>query len=257
MYSFTRYLQEEAKTLEGLDLEFIKRAEHVTSFNISTKDLQTTKYKDEIQHLFNKHFFPSFDISETLDTVSKDGLNALISKLKAINMKGFKSLHNYNLKGVGPGEVTLYFLLNNAQLGGGSSAGLDLIVGSEEYEVKAVSISRENEAYDFKVGGTIALGSIITRLTELRDKMGIEGNRTEISPNNIKLMRSKNPLQFGLIEKEYQNLTYNEYFSKHDIIFINNKTAKIGNIESIKRIKASDISIYHVTSGTIKPKVKL
>jgi hypothetical protein len=37
-----------------------------------------------------------------------------------------------NLPGVGPGEATLYLLTQEGVLGGGSSAGVDLIVGNKK-----------------------------------------------------------------------------------------------------------------------------
>ena len=48
---------------------------------------------------------------------------------------GFSSIYKYNIKGVGPGEVMLYFLLNNGHLGGGSSAGVDIVDAAGSFEV--------------------------------------------------------------------------------------------------------------------------
>jgi hypothetical protein len=261
MKTFKRFiLEQEEKEAMALDLEFIRRAEQVTSFNLSPKDFSSVKHKNEIQHLFNKHFFPGFDLKNTIKgtSITVNSLNNVITKLKSEDSKAFSSLHNYNLKGIGPAEVMMYFIIDKAYLGGGSSAGLDLIIeGGAEYEIKAISLGRDGYAYDFKVGGTIPLSGVISKLVKLRNSLSLPGSATEISQNVLKDMKLKAPKEYKEIEKEYQSLTYNGYFKNHDIIFVNNKTSRIGYVESIKRVKPEDIVIYHVTSGTIKPKVKI
>lgn len=245
-----------------MDLEFLKRAERVTSFNITTRDFESLQYKKEIQHLINKHFFPRFDLSKTLDSVDKNDLNRLISQLKAEDARMFASLHSYNLKGVGPGEATLFFLINNARLGGGASAGVDLVVGSEKFEVKAVQVTRSNDgpiAYDFKLGGTVRLDDIINRLVKLLNYYNISGSRTEIKKSDIQKLKNHDVgrIEFDAIEDSYKKRAY-EYFRGHKVIFINNsKTQKMGTIEAIKDVKLNDIMIERVTSGTIKPMVFL
>jgi len=47
-------------------------------------------------------------------------------------------------------------------------------------------------------------------------------------------------------------------FKNHKIIFINNRSEpKLGLIESIKQVGIDDIMIERITSGTVKPKVRL
>ena len=66
MLDFKHYQQlSEEFDLNTMDLEFLKRAEKVTAFNITAKDFETLRYKAEIQHLFNKHFFPKFKLENT------------------------------------------------------------------------------------------------------------------------------------------------------------------------------------------------
>ena len=51
MKRFRSFIREMAAvSINDLDMTFIKRAERVTSFNISSTDFQTTKNKAEIQH---------------------------------------------------------------------------------------------------------------------------------------------------------------------------------------------------------------
>lgn len=243
-----------------MDLEFISRAEKVTSFNLSASDFTTTKYKEEIQHLFNKHFFPDFDVKSTINgsNVSAEQINRVILKLKTLSSGHFNALYNYNIKGVGPGEVMLYFILNDARLGGGSSAGADIIIGNTSYEVKAAKISTDNHAYGFMLGGTLPIPEYITQLDALRQALKLPGSKTEISTTILKSMKDKAPERFKMIEDSFAQMAYDGYFKPHKTIFINNnKSSKMGNIESIKQVRASDITLNEVTAGTIKPRVKL
>ena len=67
MQRFRTFLKEMAAVnVADLDTEFLKRAQKVTSFNLQTKDFESLKYKSEIQHLFHMHFFPKFDLDNTL-----------------------------------------------------------------------------------------------------------------------------------------------------------------------------------------------
>lgn len=241
-----------------MDSKFIQRATQITSFNFMTSDFTSLTYKKEIQSLFTTHFFPSFNLNSTLSSVDKAKLNTLISNLKEISSKKFESMHFYNLKGVGPGEVTMYYLLDNAKLGGGTSAGVDLIVGSSGYEIKAVKVSRDGHATDFKLGGTVPLADIVTDLYSLSSKLGTGGSKTEISGSIIDRIKTARPKEYELIEDKFRDVAYNNYFKNHEIIFINNaKGSSLGKIEAIKKVTKSEITIERVTSGTVKPKVKL
>ena len=102
-----------------LNRKYIRNASKITSLNIATSDFTDSqlKYKNEIQHLFGTYFFPNFDLDKTIDTADQAKLNSAIDTLKR-DPAMFQKLHYYPLKGVGPGEVTLYFLLNKAYLKG-------------------------------------------------------------------------------------------------------------------------------------------
>lgn len=240
-----------------MDKKFIRRATQITSFNFTTSDFQSLKYKQEIQHLFNFHFFPNFDLKKTLSSVNKDKFNSLVSELKQESPELFGKLHAYNLKGVGPGEATLFFLVDNVYLGGGSSAGVDIFSGTKKYEVKAVKVSSDKVASDFKLGGTVKLNDIIQDLEDLCKKLKIPGaSPAGISGSVIDSLRAKAPDEFAKIEKKYKDRA-EDYFGGHEVIFINNGSAKLGMIESIKMVSGKDVTIERVTSGTIKPRVKL
>jgi ATP phosphoribosyltransferase len=94
-------------------------------------------------------------------------------------------------------------------------------------------------------------------LNNLRNRLGLGGSRTEIKTTIINDMRIKATGEFKLIEAKYAKLAA-EYFAGHKTIFINNSSGpNIGKIEAVKNVKASDIMIERVTSGTVKPKIKL
>lgn len=256
MLHFKKYLVE--FDTEDLDLEFVKRAEKVTTFNLTTKDMESLKYKKEIQFLFKKHFFPDFDLNDCIDKVNMNTLNDLVKKLKTQNKNKFENLFKYNLKGIGPGEVLMYFLINKAHLGGGGSAGVDLVVvGDDKYEIKAVSVSPKGYVYDFKVGGTLNLSPIMTQLLDLKKRAGAAGKGNEIPQNSIREIARKFPADYKKALDAYRKETYKDYFSNHSIIFMNNKTVKMGEIVSIKNVQMKDIDILAVTSGTIKPVVRI
>jgi hypothetical protein len=241
-----------------LDIDFLKNAQKITSFNIKASDFQSLTYKKELQYLFWFHFFPKFDLSRTINGIDINKLNNLITELKRHDSNMFAKLHAYNLKGIGPGETTIFFLVDNAILGGGSSAGADIIIDSKKFEVKAVTVTADGYASNFKLGGTVPIAGVITRLNLLREKLKLGGQASEINGSMINTMKSREPETFAAIEDEFQTIAYEHYFKQHDVIFINNGTGnKLGVIEAIKRVQKKDIKLERLTSGTIKPRVKL
>lgn len=238
-----------------MDQAFIKRATNVTTFNLTTRDFESTQYKKEIQHLFKLYYFPNFDLKNTTKNVDMAKLNANIQKLKQENFELFKKLHQYPLKGIGPGEVMLYFLIDDAQLGGGSSGGVDLIVGSKKYEVKAVDVASGGYAVNFKLGGTFDTSDIISGLMELKSRVGATGEG--INKAALEQIKRKYPQELNILLNRFIDRSYDNYFKHHEVIFIQNTTRAIGNIVGVKQVRKQDISLERVTSGVIKPMVKL
>ena len=234
----------------NLDVNFILRAEQRTSFNFVPQDFTNLNYKREIQFLFNKHFFPLFELSETLNGLDLERLNKLIRRLKALHPDMFNHLHNYNLKGIGPGELTLYLLLNNGYLGGGTT-GTDLFHLAEGFEVKAVDVSPLGTVNNFKLGSNVPMSDIMQDIANL----GLTDTPTEIKKSLLDFVRS-DPA-FVAINSRYAEAAYYHYFSKHPVIFIRNSTSLVGEIIAIKEVKPSDISIERVSNGTVKPVVRL
>ena len=258
-----------AAEVSDLDADFLRRAQRVTSFNLSPKDFISLQYKKEIQHLFRINFFPKFDLDQTIHgqpTVSK--LNKLIKQLKGMNSSAFHKLHTYNLKGVGPAEATLFFLIDQAHLGGGSSAGVDIVVGNKNYEVKAGNIPQEGGSrhiVGFKLGGTVPLSKIVSSAIKIRDiKSTIAAagkEKTGVNLKQIRMIRADsilNPQWVREVERPYAKVA-SKYLGKNPIIFMVNTTPKgrAGECAAIIKPGISDVSIDVVTQGTIKPRVKI
>lgn len=236
--------------------EFIQSAEKLTTFNFKTSYFQSTEYKQEIRYLFNKHYFNNENI-ETLKEIDKDKYNETVDKLKKIDYQSFVNLHTYNLKGIGPGEITAYYLVDDVRLGGGSSAAQDIMITSIGYEMKAASISKDGYAYNFKTGGTVDISNLMNQIVSLKCEMNIPCNNVEISAARLDVIKEKAPKEFTSIEKQYKEIV-GDYFSKHKTIFkYNSGKENIGKIATIKKVEEKDVFIERVTSGTIKPKVKI
>jgi hypothetical protein len=254
-------LKEVAKNPEEMDMEFLKRAEIVQSFNLLPSDFTSLDHKAEIQYIIGKNFFPGFDLNNTIpgDSFSVDELNKRIVALKQISKESFLRLHNYPLKGVGPGEATMYFLLDNARLGGGASAGTDLFVGNQGYEIKAVKLSQDGYYQDFKIGGTVDLSPLINNAKQIAAKLKIEVKGTEINKGLIAQIKGTKFKDEWIetVEKPYVEAAA-KYFAGHPTMFIihRNPVVKHGEVAEIKNVTADDIILNNITSGTIKPAIR-
>lgn len=237
-----------------MNQEFIKNAEKITTFNIPTAQFTSLEFKTEIQYLFNKHFFPDHT-GVTVPIVQKELLNTVISELKAKYFLEFKYMHNYKPVGIGPGEISLYYLVDSSRLGGPNSAGCDLVDAETSYEIKAAAISNNKEAYSFELGREVNLTPLIKEAQEFKAEVLYEHN--EISTSDFKVMKDADPKRFMKLESAFRDMAYS-YFKKHKTIFINNSAySPCGNIEAIKYVQPEDISIYKLSRNTIQPKVKL
>lgn len=247
-----------------MDNDFIKRATRVTSFNLSSADFTSTKYKQEIQHLYRQHMFGSFNPDDSLKTLDPRQYNKLVKILKNDDKEQYEKLHNLPLKGVGPGEAVLYLLTSTGYLGGGSSAGVDLVVGSKKYEVKAVkwkSKTTKDYVSDFKLGGNIPG---MTQLESDIQRAFYDNGYTktlgapEIKASLFTQFEKENPNVYAKFEKRYQDLA-KSYFGDHDTVFIQTESNQpdFGEIISIQRVKAEDIKMERYTSRSIKPLVKV
>lgn len=235
----------------------IERALKTTSFDLKPSDFVSSKYQEEIRYLFTMGYFPKFDNDNFVNIVDQRKLNSAILALKKESMPKFINMYKYKLSGVGPGEVVLFFLINDSKLGGGNSASVDLFVKNSRYEIKSAKISNDGLAYDFRLSSTISLTKIITALNDLRIRHKLSGGNNSMSGDVIDGLRKKASFDFSQVEKEYGKLVEDSF--KAQVIFMNNSTSpsKMANIEAIQKVKAEDVTIECVTGGTIKPRIKL
>jgi hypothetical protein len=268
------------KEMDGLDIEYITRASNSNAFEIANKDLDSIKYKNEIRFLISKRWFPDLKMSDIfLDVVDFDNIQDALNILNASNPKGLKELMQMNTTsyGFGPGEVLLYFLLNNAFLGGGSSAGVDLIDNGKEYEIKAALLSAGKGLISgFSLGGTVDISDTLSGLLSLKKELlkfdsSIDvGEKTGIKSVHIKgfkdrkfinyLKTNKSNLKsYNEYFKDFQKIAYNEYFKNHPIIFVGSKgntgsmSKYSGRLIGVLSIGIKQIVGMQVTSGKIKP----
>ena len=241
---------------------------------------QKTKNKAEIQHLIKKHFFPNFDLDRTIkDQPTANALNELIEDLQRENFSMYNKLHNYPLSGIGPAEATLYFLCDKAHLGGGSSAGVDLKIGTKEYEIKAALVNaQKTHISGFKLGAGTDFKPIVSELMKMKQMYGIEttgkGKEEIPSKSGIEVFRQKDPKKMaeldGLFQKECR-----DYFGNKQVIFMsNNASQKIdpefpdagkqkvlskgsGTCIAIQKVNPIKCKIQVVTQGVIKPIISL
>lgn len=239
-----------------MNKKYIKEAEKLTSFNIKSTDFTHLNYKKEIRHLVNKHWFPDMDCQGVYkQNITFSGINNSIKKLKKHNNESFNHLYSYNLKGTGPGEIMLYYLVDKATVGGGSSCGVDIEVDGNKYEIKAVNKIKNKKldgifVNNFKLSGTINLNEIMKGIQDLTDI-----NKNEIAGSKINEIRHTSTF------KDIENLYREEasyYFKHHDVIFLDNsKSENRGEIISLGKVNPENIFIERMTSGTVKPLIKI
>jgi len=315
-------------TSDDLDMAWITDRSKPTAFKLYAKDFQSIEKKKEIQYIFRNNWFPNFDMKNTLDDINSspgfiNAFNKTVSTLKSADQANTKLLKNYPVKGLGPGEILIYFLINTAYLGGGSSAGTDIVLdkddqaplfhdydkviidsnGGNEYELKAVTVAGDGKSvYQFKVGGTFSLDEIRTDSKLMKFAIGHKGSSKEIgerdgmnqeninalvnfngpidiqelSQNSIFkknansfireycIVNKKNEeitfngkLGWEKLNNKFAKLTYDNYFSNHDVIFMKNTTKSAGEIVYVGKVNIKDISIHAITSGTVKPRIAI
>ena len=87
-----------------LDYKFIKKAERITSFDVSTVDFQSLKYKKELQHLIIKHMFIGFDPNSTINDLlfTPHSINKVVTELRffyvsSADVKPYRNVRRYLL----------------------------------------------------------------------------------------------------------------------------------------------------------------
>jgi hypothetical protein len=235
--------------LLALDESFLSKALERTSFNLTASDFQTLDHKLEIRHLISKYLL-SIEYNPFCEFDIKD-LNKTVSNLRT--NRRFDSLFYYNLKGIGPGEILLYYLLDDAKLGGGSVSG-DIVLPQVNFEVKAVDFSADGYMSNFKLGGMVPLHNIAEQIYNLVKEYDLKGSETEIPKSTVSVLRNRGLLT--AIENLYRSTSHKHYFCKHDFMFMNSSKKNLGQIEYFGPVQQEFIFLERVSNGTIKPMIK-
>ena len=112
----------------------------------------------------------------------------------------------------------------------------------------------------------------ISSAKEIAGMAGYNIASNEIKSTIVDEIKKQLPEEWkSRVEDPYREVAY-QYFKDHTAIFINNnkqsadaknvpkagtKTAELGEIVAIKKVKKEDIFLGQITSNTIKPKVKI
>ena len=264
MMKFKTFLVEEALTQLGttldLDRAFIRKAlPKIKTLQLTVADFKSLDKKAEIQFLFSAFYFKKkFDWKKltikTLSSKNVEEVNKLIKELKASS--NFNAIYNYTFQGIGPGEVMLYYLINNATLKGTGGSG-DLRIGNKKIEAKAAGINwTKNTARLFGLGSKALADAdkkrIENRLDRLlkKNRMGKYEGNDNISPSIITKLREKDPRGMKSLDKDYAKVVVKNYFSKHDMLFFDNepKSSRRGEIAFVGKIKQQNIEIHQKSS---------
>lgn len=205
------------------------------AFKLNASDF-TEKNQKMIRHMYaDKMLF--LTEAEVGDIFKGEGMNVnkineKIEKLKTeIGKRNFEFLFKTVYKGMGPGEVLLYLILDKITLAGGSKSG-DIKLNNKIYEIKAGKPSearpwaRTGIYGDFTMGKT-KVDDIIIELKDLAKKYGLGDIRTTFSiPDKIreksKMLRDN---KFAEIEKKYQERV-SEYMKEHPVLILENNASK-------------------------------
>ena len=265
------YSLHEEVELSDLDGDFVKNALRLKAFTLKSQDLKTTKFKKEIQFIVRATWFPNFDLNDTIKgtVFSKDAHNKLLAKLKKHDSKHTESLVHYPMAGIGPGEFMFYFMYDEASIGGGSSKGIDISLGSNGAELKSIGVSKTDKGEipkgyvaGFFMGGandtSKLAGEFADEFTKIGIKSGGSGSGLEYGRKKLKVLKQKNPKVFKSLEDKFKVIAAS-YFAKHTVIFINNakKDATYGEILHVGPVNARDVIIDTITQSSIKPAVKI
>ena len=265
--------------LKDLNREYIRKAMAIKSINIKAKDFGTLEYKREIQYMIAQHWFPKFPlnmIQEKLTTQSQNVVNKAIKYLRENYYNTFMQLWNFPAAGIGPGEAMIYFLVNKAMVGGGGSAGIDImILDGDKYELKAATISKDRVAAGFRLGGTVKVSDMVQQVVQFKKDLNLKfggSGEEEVNKADLIQIRKTYPSEMRKIESEFV-MKAHQYLSKNKLLLFNNNkvgtTAKDedargnlrrdvgGNIEFIGTIKRNQVKLGQITQGKPKPEVKL
>lgn len=254
------------------EYSFIKRVLSKTNLVFDAKDFENIKYKKIIQKLIAAKWFGKASDIKTSKGVNQKTIEDSIEKLKKIDKQSYNKLFRYKPtnSNPGPGEVLLYFLIDDAVLGGDSSKGVDLIVGNDKYEVKAAKhAKKENFLYGFQTGGTVDNSEMISKFLKLKKQIDDPSKTdTGVTKKDLDKIKKKFKSEHDLLLKDYQKRVYEQYFKDKKIIFFDSTKPPStfgdippdsnGKLIAIMQVKQKDIGIYEIVGrGGVNVKVNL
>jgi hypothetical protein len=257
--------------IENLDGEYVKKALGLKTFSITSKDLQTTRYKKEIQFVVRSTWFPNFDLDNTISSTkfNKDSHNKLLQMLKNESKVNAGNLIHYSMSGIGPGEFMFYFMYDELSVGGGASKGVDLKLGSNTAELKSIMVSKTAKGRiprgwinGFFMGGAVDTSALANKIHKEMQAQGIEkggsGTGLEYAGSKLDLLKQKSPQKYSQFEREFGQLA-KTYFAKETVVFINNNSrdASYGEILHVGPVDSKDVRMDVITQSKIKPMVKI
>ena len=265
MRTFKNHIVEEAlndlSTPFELDRKFIRSAmSKITQLNLSAKDFESLENKAEIQYLITTTYFPEFDWKKlNMKGFDTKKLNDMVAELRSQSM--FSKFYAWTPRGVGPGEVMFYYLVNDAKLAGGKEGG-DLRIGNNTYEIKSATISwAQKAASGFRLGGTFKMPGLMKDVFDLLEKtpeaVKLGKEKSGINKKQMAVLLKKYPREMKKIMDEWKRTVHSKYFSKYDFIFTDNtsKTRK-GEIAYAGPINPNMIDTDSVTQGEFKPIIR-
>lgn len=267
--SFSK-LQEEAQ-MSDLKWDYVKQALKLKSFSITSKDLQSTTYKKEIQFVVRTTWFPKLDLDDTIkgDKFNKDAHNNLLAKLKRLDKENAGNLIHYQMAGIGPGEFMFYFMYDQLTVGGGASAGVDLKLGRTSAELKSIKIAGARSKYvpqgwisGFFMGGAVDTSALVNKIHAEMQVQGIpnggRGTGKEYAGGAMAELKKKSPTKYAQFESEFAKLA-KTYFSNETVVFINNTRTQpsYGEILHVGPVDTKNVRMEVITQSKIKPMVKI
>lgn len=228
----------------------------IKTINIHKSDFtKTNSYA--IQQMYCEHYFKNISQSDllTASDVNVSNLNELIRKIKQSGR--FNDIFNYKPDGIGPGEVMMYFLIADSQLGGQNERG-DLTVGNTKYEIKVPEIMADGKtANDVRIaggGGTPLMRQVMKELADLERTLKITGG---LKYSNLMIMKKADEKSYNLMEKKFKEGVA-EYFSGKKVIIIKGNGSERGQVmKIIDKVTEDMVSLYRVTGSEFKASIKL
>lgn len=228
----------------------------------------TTKYT--IQKVLQEAIFKAPIVNnEVISGFSVEDFNKRLSNLRSRHAVGLNRLFTTKPGDLGPGELLLYFLIDDYFIS--KNGDIDAKIGNTEYEVKAVLASnvetvqggKATKYYGFSTGGASKI-----KLTEVqgdlqRLKQQIETKTTSkndvVEVSDIKAFRQDPKLrdQFESLQATYSKEIYNRYFKGKNFIFLDNRVNRKGNMLYVGEIKPEMIGIYRFSKNQIQPSITI